>query len=483
MSTVQHGEKQRLQQAIITSLSSVSGVLSVTLVGSFIDRADLTGISDIDTIVICDRLTEDIFNKWIEKAKAITPESVGLKGYNLKINTSFGPLKFDEPNLVVLHLMIYDVNGHRRHAVASPFTCLDWERSGVFEGKSLRDVFPVGFLQPRDFLEARRGLENYLEDLSSGTISIRDYVFGNNDFSEVSRTYPLDDRHKGEYAYHIVRNLVLNGLKLKKKENRLFSQDELTCEIDELLGGKRSEHSHNFRHLTQLKESRSKCYPEWVISWVKTFIDEFQKAFVRRWQSAQTIYFIRHACTAQNDGTFLGQGRDPGILSCELTSLSGIGIEKLYCSPAKRCLETAEVMAPHVQIIPDERLKEMIYGSAQGWTYKQLKECNPEISQAWAAGDDPHFPGGGENTVDVLARLQDFISELTGDKGETLAVMTHNVVLRSLIGEAHGLSPQGWHRLIITHAEPMEFKLLDGRIYANITRNQLEKIFAKLEQA
>ena len=104
----------------------------MTLVGSFIDRGDLTGISDIDTIVICDRLTEEVFNACIEKAKAITPESIGLKGYDLKINTSFGPLKFDEPKLAVLHLMVYDAEGHRRHAVASPFTCLDWERSGTF---------------------------------------------------------------------------------------------------------------------------------------------------------------------------------------------------------------------------------------------------------------------------------------------------------------------------------------------------------------
>ena len=55
--------KQRLREAIFNCLSSVPGVLSVTLVGSFVDNEDLTGISDIDTIVICKRLNEMVFKQ------------------------------------------------------------------------------------------------------------------------------------------------------------------------------------------------------------------------------------------------------------------------------------------------------------------------------------------------------------------------------------------------------------------------------------
>ena len=77
-------------------------------------------------------------------------------------------------------------------------------------------------MQPRDFLEERRGLENYLADLSTGTISIRNYEFKGGSVSEIKQNHPLDKRHRGEYAYHIVRNLVLNGLKLKNNENRIY---------------------------------------------------------------------------------------------------------------------------------------------------------------------------------------------------------------------------------------------------------------------
>ena len=472
--------KKNLQKAILSRLSSVPGVSSVTLVGSFNDRDDMTGISDIDTIVICDRLNLEIYNKCLEKAQSIPLEECGLKRFRLKSNTSFGPLKFDEPKLVVLHLMIYDTEGHRRHVIASPFTCLDWERSKCLVGKSLKDIFPVGRLQPRDFLEARRGLGNYLEDLRIGMISIRDYEFGKNRVSEVRRTHPLDARHRGEFAFHIVRNLVCNSMKLKYNENRFYQTQELEIGMDELFEGVSSKHIDNFRHLNRLKEQRSKVFPEWTLGWAEEFIADFQQAFLSRWRASRTIYFMRHAPTSLNDGTFLGQGRDPGILNDETISLNDIGIETIYSSPARRCIETAKVLIPELNPITEERLHEINYASAEGLTFEKLKELHPEIIQAWSNGEDPNFPDDGENISDVQSRLQNFIEELDEKKGGATVVVTHNVVLRCLIGKSHSIPQQDWYSLSIPHAEPLEFKILNGTLYSNINRNQLGKIFSGL---
>jgi len=474
--------KQRLRETIFNCLSSVPGVLSVTLVGSFVDNEDLTGISDIDTIVICKRLNEKVFKQCLEKAQSLVPEACGLNGYRLKINTSFGPLKFDKPELVVLHLMVYDIEGHHKHVLLSPFTCLDWERSGILVGTRIREIFPVGRLQPRDFSEARRGLENYLEDLNTGTISIRDYEFGEIGVSETRRNHPLDQRHRGEYAYHIVRNLVLNGLKLKYNENCIYSENELEKGIDILLDGDTLKHVKNFRQLSQLKKLRSTVFPKWTLEWARSFVNDFQKAFTRCWQSAKTVYFIRHAKTSLNDGTFLGQGRNPGILNGKTPLLAGIEIEKLYCSDSRRCKETVKAMAPYSRFCTDERLREIDYGSAEGWTFEKLKEHHPEIIQAWSEGEDPRFPGGGENTSDVLARLRLFISEMGRLRGGITAAVTHNVVLRCLIGESHGIPRNNWYLLAIPHEVPLEFKLLDGRIYPNIPRELLGTIFDGLQK-
>ena len=454
----------------------------MTLVGSFVDNEDLTGISDIDTIVICKRLNEMVFKQCLEKAQSLVPKACGLNGYRLKINASFGPLKFDKPKLVVLHLMVYDIEGHHKHVLLSPFTCLDWERSGIFVGTRIREIFPVGRLQPRDFLEARRGLGNYLEDLNTGTISIRDYEFGRFGVSETRRNHPLDQRHRGEYAYHIVRNLVLNGLKLKYNENCIYSENELEKGIDMLLDGDTLKHVKNFRQLSQLKKLRSTVFPKWTLEWARSFVNDFQKAFTRCWQSAKTVYFIRHARTSLNDGTFLGQGRNPGILNGKTPLLAGIEIENMYCSDSRRCKETVKAMAPYSRFCTDERLREIDYGSAEGWTFEKLKEHHPEIIQAWSEGQDPHFPDRGENTSDVHSRLQNFIGELILHRFETAVVVTHNVVLRCLIGESHGIPLNDWHRLTIPHLETLEFKILDGKVYPNIPRELLGTIFDGLRK-
>ena len=88
---------------------------------------------------------------FIDSFKKIDIKKCGLDNYNLKINSTFGPLKFDNPNTAVLHLMIYDIKGHQNHVINSPFTCYDWERSRDFVGLHLKQVFPVGRIQFRDF--------------------------------------------------------------------------------------------------------------------------------------------------------------------------------------------------------------------------------------------------------------------------------------------------------------------------------------------
>jgi broad specificity phosphatase PhoE len=344
----------------------------------------------------------------------------------------------------------------------------------------LQQIFPVGRLQPRDFVEARRGVGNYLDDLKKGVISIRDYEFSRDNVSEVNRMHPLDDRHKGEYAYHIVRNLILNGLKLMHGENKFYSLEKLEQGLEILMEREASVHLNKFKELSKLKKERSTVYPEWTLSWVSTFIKDFQESFISRWENAQKISFMRHAQTALNDGTFLGQGRDPGILNKGIPAFQENNIKTVYSSPAKRCVETAKLIFPQVTITKDNRLKEINYASAEGMTFETLKKQHPKIIDEWSKGKDPHFPDGGENTSGVLSRLNNFVGEINREIDGATVVMTHNVVLRCLIGDAHDIPQQEWHLLSIPHAEPLEFKIMAGRLISNIPRSQLGNIFSAL---
>ena len=53
--------KLKIRNSLFDTLSTIDSVLSVTLVGSFIDNKDLSGISDIDTIVVCQSLDKRLF--------------------------------------------------------------------------------------------------------------------------------------------------------------------------------------------------------------------------------------------------------------------------------------------------------------------------------------------------------------------------------------------------------------------------------------
>ena len=112
-------EIKKIKSEIFNKISEIDEIISITIVGSFIDRNDLSGISDIDVIVICKSLNKEQFNIFIDSFKKLDINKCGLKNYNLKINSTFGPLKFDKPNTAVIHLMIYDIKGHQNHVINS----------------------------------------------------------------------------------------------------------------------------------------------------------------------------------------------------------------------------------------------------------------------------------------------------------------------------------------------------------------------------
>ena len=292
-------DRNLISEKLFEALGSVVGVQSISLVGSFCDKQDLSVISDIDTIVVCDNLTEEIFESCIDSVSCLSGSELGFPDREIFVNSSFGPLKFDKPNLIVIHLMIYDTAGHREHVLKSPFTCYDWERSNLFHGKSLREVYPVLRLQPNHFTHARRGLDDYLEDISKGVISYRRYAFDSGVPQEVLDFHSLDSKHKGEYAYHIVKNLVSNYFKMLLGENIVFDQKELIFNWENFLP--ESVYFIPFyQKLEELKLNRASNYPEDTLLRVSGFLKCFEDSFARHWNSGLKIKFFRHGKTKLN---------------------------------------------------------------------------------------------------------------------------------------------------------------------------------------
>ena len=475
--------KKNIKQALFDKLGCIQGVISVTLVGSFVNQRDLSGISDIDTIVVCKSLDKKLFDTCMSAVNNIDLEKCGLSNYTLKINSTFGPLKFDKPNLAVIHLMIYDINAHKHHVLASPFTCFDWERSKTFYGHKLKDIFPVGILQFRDFMEVRRSLNNYFDDLYNNVISYREYNFDGADVIEIKKNTALDERHRGEYPYHIVRNLIANYLKLCNNNNNPYSNDQIKAEIGRLFQQEGGIHSNKFNTISKMKLRRIVSFPQETSKWVKVFLKDFQKNITEEWSDSIPIYFIRHFKTNLNDGTYLGQGRSPSIDTASNLEKINEPASKLYSSPMRRCVETAKTLFHEMKIVTDDRLLEFNYGKAEGLSYKQLVSKYPKISTGWKNGEDPRFPKG-ENTYDVYGRITSFLDDLAQNIKNTqsgpICIVTHNGVLRCIIGKAFGLNLNEWYKLVIPHGIKLEFLYWQNRFYPNISRTLWFKIFQNI---
>ncbi len=113
-------------------VDSIEWILSATLVGGFSRTDDLSAASDIDFVVVVDELTKKRYEELQAKMSQAIQSPLKKAGFEFKLNASKGPLKFNDYNTAVLHLMCYSIEEHRRHVRESPFTCLDWQRSPLW---------------------------------------------------------------------------------------------------------------------------------------------------------------------------------------------------------------------------------------------------------------------------------------------------------------------------------------------------------------
>ena len=457
--------KSKIASVLFERLFS-DGICSVSLVGSFCDKDDLNIISDIDTIVVCEDLTAELFHKCVQACKDISGDELGFPEKKVYVNSTFGPLKFDSEDSIVIHLMIYDIASHRDHVNQSPFTCFDWERSQTFIGKSLSEIYPVLRLQPSDFLNARRGIQNYLEDLKRGVISYREYAFDNGSMCQQLKHHALNERHKAEYAYHIIKNLICNYCKLIFNRNELFIGEQLVSHWKKLLP-ETAKFIEPYQKLESFKNRVTTALPEHSIEIVQHFLSSFENEISNHWDNTSTIDITRHQRTSLNDGTFLGQGRDPEIEDLPFAA-ANCNYDRVFSSPMKRAVSSAKALCPENAITTHEDLSEINYGLAEGMTVDDLHKSFPEIPKGWAACLDPRFPSG-ENSRDVLRRAIRFLKQPVA--GSSL-IVSHNVVLRCLVGSLVNIEFEQWHLINIPHMEIFCFKRLGETFYPNFSPKQ-----------
>ncbi len=459
--------KVQIKKTLVKCISEVKSVISITFVGSFESATDLSLISDIDIIVIVDHLTQPVFKEIEEKAGTIKGEDIFLPEYQIKLNLSFGPLKFNDEKTAVFHLMIYDVEGHRKHVIESPFTCLDWEYFPAEFGKNLKDIYSAKGVQIEDLIGTRRGMEAYLDDLKSQKISYRAYDFSTNLITEKKFTHDMDQRHQKEYAYHVIKFLMLNLIKIIRQTNQRFSAQELSEEFGRL-NPSFKRHTQFFLALHFWKYDQQ-LEPQLIFEQLEEFIQDLSIWHKNLNETLPILSFIRHGKTPLNDGSFLGVGRNPDILPLESNQIPTDEFDLIYMGTLQRTISTGTALNGYHKI-QEPLLNEINYGSAEGLLYPELAEKFPELVEAWERKEDPKFPGGGESQHDVAERIDKFIAKIKPEN--RVAIVTHNVVIRALIGKALDLPIHAWFKLNPGHVEKHDFRFFENKLIPALTKDQ-----------
>ena len=148
------------------------------------------------------------------------------------------------------------------------------------------------------------------------------------------------------------------------------------------------------------------------------------------------IYIIRHGQTEMNQAHAL-QGRsdqplnENGIRQAQ-EAAKGFGslrFDRVYSSPLGRAIQTAEIVAPGVPIVVDDRLIEMDYGPYEG---VDLTDMPAELIEFFRDFVHNPAPEGMEQLSSVVKRSGAFIEEIKDLPGNTL-ISTHAIAMKGIL--------------------------------------------------
>ena len=136
------------------------------------------------------------------------------------------------------------------------------------------------------------------------------------------------------------------------------------------------------------------------------------------------IYIIRHGKTELNKSKVL-QGRSnypltgEGVRQAEEAAarLGDVTFAHVFSSPLIRAVQTAEIIAPQIKPVIDERLIEMDYGPYEGTDMTHLP---PELLTFFSDFIHNPAPEGMEQLTSVIGRAGAFLEDYQAASGKHL---------------------------------------------------------------
>ena len=159
---------------------------------------------------------------------------------------------------------------------------------------------------------------------------------------------------------------------------------------------------------------------------------------------AYKLHLIRHGLTEGNlQGLYLGSGTDSPLCSQGIERLEYLRdtfdypwVEKLYVSPMKRTIHTAEIIYPDKDYTIVSDMRECNFGEFEGKTFTELMTKDPNFA-TWLDPKSNYCPVGGEASADFAQRVVMAMDEIFMDMMKNgihdAAVVTHGGVIAMLL--------------------------------------------------
>ena len=160
------------------------------------------------------------------------------------------------------------------------------------------------------------------------------------------------------------------------------------------------------------------------------------------------VYFLRHGQTDWNrkrkiqGSTEWTDLTDEGVHDAEMARdgllARGLSFDRLYSSPYRRALHTAQIIGEGLGIEPviDPRLREMSFGPYEGTPYDGDNFVDDNIRACFKDPERYVAPAAVESFNDVAARVKSFLDgELEPAAGRCgrVLVVAHGCVLRTIL--------------------------------------------------
>jgi broad specificity phosphatase PhoE len=169
---------------------------------------------------------------------------------------------------------------------------------------------------------------------------------------------------------------------------------------------------------------------------------------------ATRLFLVRHgATTLSAEDRFAGstdvplseEGRRQAAALSE--RLRPAPIAAVYCSPMRRTIETASILAEPHRVDPVTRpgLREIDHGHWEGLTRHDVETRYHDEYLRWEEDPFTVAPAGGECGVDVMARALPVIRAIVeSHEGQQILVVSHKATIRLVISSLLGFDARGY---------------------------------------